>query len=148
MGAISIQQLALALCRKSFAELVTYQINTNSYADLKTAIGGAKSCLPHEIQLEVDEIINYCVDVTSDERFWNNDSGMVLRFFTTMIERHLSDRFIEASERELIEIFHLVVMHCAYRARKKPRLLAFLNRTSRKSRLNNSLSDTQHSCPA
>jgi hypothetical protein len=133
MGSISIRQLALAMCRKNFAELVTYQINTTSFSDLSTAIDGAKSCLPADIQLEIDEIIRNTSEVTADTRFWNNDCGMALRFFTSMIEKHLSDRFIKTTEKELIEIFHIIVMHCAYRARKNPRMISFLRKKSKPS---------------
>lgn len=133
MGSISIRQLALAMCRKNFAELVTYQINTTSFSDLSTAIDGAKSCLPADIQLEIDEIIRNTGEVTADTRFWNNDCGMALKFFTSMVEKHLSDRFIKTTEKELIEIFHIIVMHCAYRGRKNPRMISFLRKKSRPS---------------
>ena len=130
MASISIEQLAFAMCRKNFAELVSYQISTTAYQDLKMAINGAKSCLTPEIQLEVDEIIGNCSEITVDRSFWNNDCGLVIKIFTTMTEKHLSDRLIDASEKELIEIFHIIVMHCAHRARKDPRLLSFVNKTS------------------
>ena len=133
MASISIEQLAFAMCQKNFAELVSYQINTTAYQDLKMAISGAKSCLAPEIQLEVEEIIVKCSEITADRTFWYNDCGLVLKIFTTMIEKHLSDRLIDASEKELIEIFHIIVMQCAHRARKDPRLLSYLNRTSRTS---------------
>jgi len=133
MGSISIRQLALAMCKKNFAELVTYQINTTSFSDLSAAIDGAKSCLPADIQLEIDEIIRNTHEVTAETRFWSNDCGMALRFFTSMIDKHLSDRFIKTTEKELIEIFHIIVMHCAYRARKNPKMISFLRKKSRPS---------------
>ena len=147
MASISIRQLALAMSKKSFAELVTYQIRTTSFADLKTAMSGAKSCLSPEIQLEIEEIIRNCFDVTADKRFWDNDCGMVLRFFTSMIDQYLSDRLVDASEKELIEIFHIIVMHCAYRARKNPRMLSFLNKTGRKFQYSK-LYEDQRRCTA
>jgi len=130
MGSISIRQLALAMCKKNFAELVTYQISTTSYSDLKNAIHGAKTCLHPDIQFELDDIIKNTCEVTKDCRFWGNDCGMVLRYFTTMVEKHLTDRFIDVSEKDLIEIYHIIVMHCAYRARKNPRMINFLRKTS------------------
>lgn len=133
MGSISIRQLALAMCSKNFAELVTYQIKTTSFSDLSAAIDGAKICLPADIQLEIDEIIRNTGEVTAETSFWNNDCGMALRFFTSMIEKHLSDRFIKTTERELIEIFHIIVMHCACRARKNPRMISFLRKKSKPS---------------
>jgi len=130
MGSISIRQLALAMCKKNFAELVTYQISTTSYSDLKNAIHGAKTCLHPDIQFELDDIIKNTCEVTKDCRFWGNDCGMVLRYFTTMVEKHLTDCFIDVSEKDLIEIYHIIVMHCAYRARKNPRMINFLRKTS------------------
>ena len=130
MSSISIRQLALALCKKSFAELVLYQISTTSCSDLKHAMYKAKICLHPEIQFELDDIIKNTCEVTRDCRFWGKDCGMVLRYFTTMVEKHLTDHVIHASEKDLIEIFHVIVMHCAYRARKKPRMINFLRETS------------------
>lgn len=132
MASISIRQLALAMCSKTFAELVSYQINTTSFSDLSSAIDGAKSCLAPDIQLEIDEILKNTCEVTADQHFWNNDCGMALRFFTAMIEKHLSDRFISSTEKELIEIFHIIVLYCAYRARKDPRMISFLRKNSRR----------------
>ena len=132
MASISIRQLALAMCSRKFAELVSYQINRTSFSDLSAAIDGAKSCLSPDIQLEIDEIINTTNEVTAEKHFWNNDCGMALRFFTAMIEKHLSDRFINTSEKELIEIFHIIVMDCAYRARKNPRMISFLRNKGRR----------------
>jgi len=129
MGSISIRQLALALCGKNFAELVTYQLNSLSYTQLRSAIDGAKSCLPLQVQFELEEIIHNIDEVTSDHRFWSNDCGLVLRFITTMTKKHLSRRYIHTSEKELIELFHLIVMHCAYRASKNPQMLSFLKKT-------------------
>ncbi len=130
MSSISIRQLALALCKKSFAELVMYQISTTSYSDLKNAIHRAQACLRPDIQFELDDIIKNAFEVTKDCRFWGNDCGLVLRYFSTMVEKHLTVNFIDASEKDLIEIFHVIVMHCAYRARKKPRMITFLRETS------------------
>lgn len=130
MGSISIRQLALAMCKKSFAELVMYQISTTSYSDLKNAIHEAKTRLHPDIQFELEDIIKNTCEATRDCRFWGKDCGMVLRYFTTMVEKHLTDHFIDTSEKDLIEIFHVIVMHCAYRARKKPRMINFLRETS------------------
>jgi hypothetical protein len=145
MASISIRQLALAMCSRKFAELVSYQINRTSFSDLSAAIDGAKSCLPPDIQLEIDEIINNTNQVTAEKRFWNNDCGTALRFFTAMIEKHLSDRFINTSEKELIEIFHIIVMDCAYRARKDPRMISFLQKNGRRPGSKRSYSQ-QQSC--
>ena len=143
MASISIRQLALAMCSKTFAELVRYQINTTSSSELSATIDGAKSCLSPDIQLEIDEIINNTCEVTAEKRFWNNDCGMALRFFTAMIEKHLSDRFINTTEKELIEIFHIIVMNCAYRARKDPRMISFLRKKGRRPSSKRSFSEQQ-----
>ncbi len=122
------------MSRKNFAELVSYQIDNTAFSDLGTAINGAKGCLSPDIQLEIDEILKNSVEITADERFWKNDCGMVLRFFTTMVEKHLSDRFIGTTEKELIEIFHIIVMHCAYRAHKNPQMVSLLDKKTRRFR--------------
>ncbi len=126
MTSISIRQLAVAMCRRNFAELVSYQIERRSVADLDAAIDEAKRCLPPEIQLEIDEIVKNSGKITADKGFWSTDCGRALRFFTSMTEKHLSDRFIGVTEKELIEIFHIIVMHTAWRARKEPRLIKLL----------------------
>lgn len=131
------------MCNKTFAELVSYQINTTSFSNLSGAIDGAKSCLSPDIQLEIDEIINDTCEVTAEKRFWNNDCGMALRFFTAMIDKHLSDRFINTTEKELIEIFHIIVMDCAYRARKDPRMISFLRKKGRRPGSKRSFSEQQ-----
>ena len=130
MDSISIRQLALAMCNKSFAELVMYQISTTSFSDLKNTIHRAKTYLHPDIQFELNDIIKNTCEITKDCRFWGKDCGMVLRYFTTMVEKHLADHFIDASEKDLIEIFHVIVMHYAYRARKNPRMINFLRETS------------------
>ena len=135
MSSISIHQLAVAMCRKNFAELVSYQVEKRSFAELDAAIDAAKRCLQPDIQLEIEEILKNSGEITADRGFWDGDCGKALRFFTSMIERHLSDRFISVTEKELIEIFHIIVMHSAWRARKEPRLFSFLQKkTKRKSR--------------
>ena len=131
------------MCSKKFAELVSYQINTTSFSALSATIDGAKSCLSPDIQLEIDEIINNTREITAEKRFWNNDCGMALRFFTAMIEKHLSDRFINTTEKELIEIFHIIVMNCAYRARKDPRMISFLRKKGRRPGSKKSYSEQQ-----
>lgn len=131
------------MCSKKFAELVSYQINTTSFSALSATIDGAKSCLSPDIQLEIDEIINNTSEITAEKRFWNNDCGMALRFFTAMIEKHLSDRFINTTEKELIEIFHIIVMNCAYRARKDPRMISFLRKKGRRPGSKKSYSEQQ-----
>ena len=130
MGSLSIRQLALAMCKESFAELVMYQISSTSPSDQKNAIHEAKTSLRPDIQHEFDNIIKKTCELTKDCRFWGKDSGMVLRYFTTMVEQHLSDHFIHVSEKDLIETFHVIVMHYAYRARKNPRMINFLRETS------------------
>jgi len=148
MASISIQQLAVAMSRKNFAELVSYQIDTTSFSDMAAAINGAKGCLPPDIQLEIDDIIRDSGELTADEHFWKNDCGMVLRLFTTMVEKHLSDRFISSTEKELIEIFHIIVLHCAYRAHKDKKMISFLKKKKRNSYRKNRkiLPHQQHPC--
>ena len=148
MASISIRQLALAMSKKNFAELVTYQIDTTSFSALNTAINGATGCLPTEIQLEINEIIKNTGEATSDNRFWVNDCGTALRVFTAMIEKHLSDHFISTTEKELIEIFHIIVMHSACQAHKNPRLMSFLRKTGRRRPSSNRIYAQQQPCPA
>ena len=107
-----------------------YQISTTSCSELKDAIDEAKTCLSPDIRLELDTIIKNIYEETKDCRFWGKDCGMVLRYITTMVEQHLTDHFIVASEKDLLDIFHVIVMHCAYRARKNPRMINFLRETS------------------
>ena len=133
MTAISIRQLAVAMCRKNFAELVSYQIKQRSLAELDAAIEAAKRCLPPEIQLEIDEIIKNSDKITADRGFWSTDCGKALRFFTSMTEKHLADRFIRVTEKELIEIFHIIVMHAAWLVRKEPRQISLLRKRARRS---------------
>ena len=147
MSSISIRQLALAMCGKNFAELVSYQIERRSFADLDVAIDAAKRCLPPEIQLEIDEIIKNSGNTTADNGFWSTDCGRALRFFTSMTEKHLSDRFISVTEKELIEIFHIIVMHAAWRARKEPRLISLLRQRILRSR-NSDSNPQQRPCHA
>ncbi|MEE4166729.1 MAG: hypothetical protein V2I35_12075 [Desulfocapsaceae bacterium] len=137
MASISIRQLAAAMCRKNFAELVTYQLKTRSCADLDAAIDEARCCLPPDIQLEIEEILKNSCKITADKGFWGSDCGKVLHFFTSMIEKHLTDRFISVTEKELIEMFHIIVMHCACKARKNPRLRSFLQKKDTPGKLSN-----------
>lgn len=147
MTSISIRQLAVAMCRKNFAELVSYQIKKRSFADLKAAIDEAKRCLPSEIQLEIDEIIKNSDKITADRDLWSTDCGKALWFFTSMTEKHLADRFVRVTEKELIEIFHIIVMHTAWRARKEPRRISLLRERARKPRAMDSYPQ-QRPCPA
>jgi hypothetical protein len=130
MASISIRQLAAAMCRKTFAELVTYQLNTRSCADLGTAIDEARCCLPPDIQLEIEEILKKSSRIAADKRLWGSDCGKALRFFTSMIEKHLAERFLSVTEKELIEMFHIIVLHYASRTRNDPRLRSFLQKKS------------------
>ncbi len=68
-GSISIRQLALAMCRKSFAVLVMYQISTTSSSDLKNAIDEAITRLHPDIQFELDDILKNTCEVSRDWRF-------------------------------------------------------------------------------
>ncbi len=147
MTSISIRQLAVAMCRKNFAELVSYQIKKRSFADLDAAIEEAKRCLPPEIQLEIDEIIKNSDKITTDRGLWSTDCGKALRFFTSMTAKHLADRFIRVTEKELIEIFHIIVMRAAWLARKEPRQISLLRKRALRSR-DSDIYPRQHSCPA
>ena len=147
MTSISIRQLAVAMCRKNFAELVSYQIKKRSVADLEAAIEEAKRCLSPEIQLEIDEIIKNSDEITADRGLWSTDCGKALWFFTSMSEKHLADCFVRVTEKELIEIFHIIVMHAAWQARKEPRRISLLRERARISRDRDSYPQ-QQPCPA
>ena len=129
MPAISINQLAGAMGRRNFAELVNYQLNSLSFEQLKSAIDNATSSLPILIRFEIEEIIHNALTEMSNELFWSNNCGMVLHLFTTMVRRHLSERIIHSEEKHLIEIFHLIVLHAAYRAYRNPGLMNHIKQT-------------------
>ena len=147
MTSISIRQLAVAMCRKNFAELVSYQIKKRSFADLEAAIDETKRCLSPEIQLEIDEIIKSSETITADRDLWSTDCGKALRLFTSMTEKHMADRFIRVTEKELIEIFHIIVMHTAWLVGKEPRQINLLRERVLRSRARN-IYPRQHPCPA
>lgn len=122
MALVSIKQLGKALTGKRFGELVSYLRDSKTFEQLESAYLEAVENMQCHVKVEIDDIINRTNSVSASQEFWNSDCQIVLKFITGMTQKHLSDRKIQSSEKELIEIFHIIAMNYAYLTYQKPRM--------------------------
>lgn len=129
MHDIDIAQVKVDMAGKKFGDLVLYHMKKQSFEQIQLAMLGTIEALPAPIAKEITSLIDNSLELAYKKEFWADDCGKIYKFITSMAEKDIEEKGGRASEKQLYDMFNIIVLNYAYSGYKDPRMKKFIEKS-------------------